>query len=162
MGLSNFDYTSLVAGDRDQPYEAAHPTIPDSALNYDDRDPPVIRHPDVHPGFSEPDCSPHPFDGMAMYSLYQTVLGVRIEGPDEGIEGTDIILTAKVSGGAPSYTLEWWDTAGVIPTSSATETSVQITLPSTDGEASMAVHIIVTDQDGNEVRTQKHITVKPR
>ena len=30
-------------------------------------------NPDKESEFSEPDCSPHPFDLMAIYALYQTV-----------------------------------------------------------------------------------------
>lgn len=40
-------------------------------MNYDDE---VHRyHPNAGATFSEPDCSPSPFDLMAIYSLYQTV-----------------------------------------------------------------------------------------
>ena len=39
----------------------AHPTIPDSVMNY------------VNFTRTEPDCSPHPFDIMIIYALYQTV-----------------------------------------------------------------------------------------
>ncbi len=68
LGLSNFDYGDLVLHDA-QYYDAAHPTIPDSVMNYDNEE--DIRHPVGH-GFSEPDCSPHPFDVMAIYALYQS------------------------------------------------------------------------------------------
>ena len=44
------------------PYETAHPTIPDAAMNYDSK---------VASNLREPDCSPHPFDVMAIYALYQ-------------------------------------------------------------------------------------------
>ena len=39
----------------ESPYEAAHPSIADSVMNYD----------------REHDCSPHPFDILAIYALYQ-------------------------------------------------------------------------------------------
>ena len=60
-----------------QHYIAAHPTIPDSVMNYDSfdatkRSTPYIRHPRVVHGFAEPDCSPHPFDVLAVFALYQT------------------------------------------------------------------------------------------
>lgn len=88
LGLSNFSYAALFEGtvasslperlrdllnfDEDQqPYEVAHPTIPDSAMNYDQNE--KIRHPGVGTSFSEPDCSPHPFDLMAIFALYQSV-----------------------------------------------------------------------------------------
>ena len=45
-------------------YHVAHPDIPDSVLNYD---------PKVDAGHTEPDCSLHPFDVLAIYALYQTV-----------------------------------------------------------------------------------------
>ncbi len=38
-------------------------------MNYDD--PLAIRHPLVDSGFEERDCSPHPFDIMSIYALYQ-------------------------------------------------------------------------------------------
>ena len=45
-------------------YKRAHPDIPDSVMNYDQRIPEIS---------DEPDCSPHPFDILAIYALYQTV-----------------------------------------------------------------------------------------
>lgn len=45
----------------------SHPSIPDSVVNYD-HDPAVN-------DLSEPDCSPHPFDVMAVFALYQTGFG---------------------------------------------------------------------------------------
>ncbi len=45
-------------------YVISHPTIPDSVLNYDKY---------VRGGIEEADCSPHPFDIMIIYALYQTV-----------------------------------------------------------------------------------------
>ena len=46
-------------------YVVAHPTIYDSRMNYDTRA--------LGPGIDEPDCSPHPFDIMAIHALYQGV-----------------------------------------------------------------------------------------
>ncbi len=67
LGLSNFSYFDLVFR-QGQPYEASHPTIPDAVMNYDSI---VSRyHPGVTSAFSEPDCSPHPFDVMAIYGVY--------------------------------------------------------------------------------------------
>ena len=57
LGLSNFDYLEFWAS------YTAHPSIPDSVLNYDS---------EVAQISDEPDCSPHPFDVMAITSLYQT------------------------------------------------------------------------------------------
>ena len=66
LGLSNaaapLDYwTSL--SDR-QGYAISHPTISDSVLNYDKY---------VRGGIEEADCSPYPFDVMAIYALYQNI-----------------------------------------------------------------------------------------
>ncbi len=47
-----------------QPYDVAHPTVPDAVMNYDD---------EVSQITYEPDCAPHPFDIMAIHALYQTV-----------------------------------------------------------------------------------------
>ena len=71
--MSVFSVLNLIT-DRAQ-YELAHPTIADAVLNYDknvrqnrmnnDSTMPQVRW--------EPDCSPRPFDIMALYALYQTV-----------------------------------------------------------------------------------------
>jgi hypothetical protein len=55
-----------------QPPEASHPTIPSSVMNYDDdtREVWFRSRPQID---NERDCSPHPFDIMALYSLYQKV-----------------------------------------------------------------------------------------
>ena len=39
-------------------------------MNYDG---PEIVHPQGVEGFTEPDCSPHPMDIMAVYALYQKI-----------------------------------------------------------------------------------------
>ena len=68
LALSGLDYSDLIFFGA-QLYHGAHPTIPDAAMNYDnDTD---IRYP-VGTGFSEPDCSPHPFDILVLSALYQT------------------------------------------------------------------------------------------
>ena len=51
-------------------YSVAHPTIPESVLNYDDQA--ADRANWITSGYKEPDCSPHPFDVMAIYALYQS------------------------------------------------------------------------------------------
>ena len=65
LGLSNsaapLEYLSLTSA---AGYVISHPTIPDSVLNYDKY---------VRGGIEEADCSPHPFDIMIIYALYQTV-----------------------------------------------------------------------------------------
>ena len=65
LGLSNVDYPII----SDQQSYEAPPTIPDAVMNYDSRK--HIRFP-VGSGFSEPDCSPHPYDILALYALYQS------------------------------------------------------------------------------------------
>ena len=66
LGLSNagnpLDYLNYGSYDR---YVISHPTIPDSVLNYDPRG--------LGPGQDEPNCSPYPFDVMAIYALYQNM-----------------------------------------------------------------------------------------
>ena len=58
LGLSNVNYP-ILGPPAD---EASHPTIPDAVMNYDSK---------VASNFREPDCSPYPFDVMAIYALYQ-------------------------------------------------------------------------------------------
>ncbi len=52
-----------------------HPTIPGSVMNYDHR---IKDAEDQHgitwTSFSEPDCSPHPFDILAIFSAYQSMI----------------------------------------------------------------------------------------
>ena len=57
LGLSNFTRNLLAL------QTASHPTIPNAVMNYDSET-------EVY----EPDCSPHPFDIMAIYALYQTLV----------------------------------------------------------------------------------------
>ena len=45
----------------------AHPSIPDSVMNYNSE----VSRETVPEDFDEPDCSPHPFDIMAIQALYQ-------------------------------------------------------------------------------------------
>ena len=63
LGLSGFPWLEFWR------YQTAHPTIPDSVMNYDSK----VSRAIVPQGFGEPDCSPHPFDIMAIEALYQTV-----------------------------------------------------------------------------------------
>ena len=59
LGLSGFSWAGLLTSQGS--YEMSHPTISDSVMNY------------WQYTATEPDCSPHPFDIMAIYALYQTV-----------------------------------------------------------------------------------------
>ena len=58
LGLSNFSYYEALSS------AVAHSHIPDSVMNNDRRVSLIV---------DEPDCSPHPFDVMALEALYQTV-----------------------------------------------------------------------------------------
>ena len=70
LGLSNINYPIW-----SQPYNAAHPTIPESVMNYD-WESHFLYDPSSKPDpwkRIEPDCSPHPFDIMAINALYRPV-----------------------------------------------------------------------------------------
>ena len=71
LGLAGFDYLNFVLVQR-QSYHKAHPTIPDTVMNYDNET--KSDWFDWGPSIEEePDCSPHPFDILAINSLYQQV-----------------------------------------------------------------------------------------
>lgn len=74
LGLADItlDLIEIIGAGFKQPYETAHPTIPDSAMNYDGDVPKHWARWAPSP-LNEPDCSPHPFDILAIYALYQTV-----------------------------------------------------------------------------------------
>ena len=65
LGLSGVSLPRVLR----QSYEMAHATIPDSVMNYDWEVPSWA----YLLAIDEPDCSPHPFDIMIIYALYQTV-----------------------------------------------------------------------------------------
>ena len=76
LGLSGIVHFDAGFGDDQAKYDMAHPDISNAVLNYDKQ---------VHANFRfndrlemqnrrEPDCSPHPFDTLAIYALYQTVV----------------------------------------------------------------------------------------
>ena len=66
LGLSGFTLFAFAPNkDDEEIYRMAHPIIPDSIMNYDGRVPVFT--------LNEPDCSPHPFDIMALNTLYQGV-----------------------------------------------------------------------------------------
>ena len=67
LGLSNINYPILGG----IPDEASHPTIPDAVLNYDSNAKSTF--PGWGTSHTEPDCSPHPFDLMAFWALYQSI-----------------------------------------------------------------------------------------
>ena len=69
LGLSGFFHTAILNDAKR--YDMAHPTIPGTVMNYDGEE--SIRYP-VGANFREPDCSPHPFDVMAIEALYQTLV----------------------------------------------------------------------------------------
>ena len=66
-GYSNWDLLRFLGGKERgerEIYRRAHPSIPDAVMNYDER---------ITGVSDEPDCSPHPFDILAIWALYQTV-----------------------------------------------------------------------------------------
>ena len=76
LGLSAFTVQSVPFGSRSV-YVGSHPTIPDTVMNYDYES--TFLYDSSRPENEmwirpepEPDCSPHPFDIMAIYALYQT------------------------------------------------------------------------------------------
>ena len=75
LGLSSFDYLNFVTNLGGVSYHVAHPTIPDSVMNYDEEISQLIEKAqlDMEDTPNEPNCSPHPFDLMAIYALYQNV-----------------------------------------------------------------------------------------
>ena len=70
LGSSGFSHLDLVSpiwnleSSKTAIHRRAHPSIPDAVMNYNQRVPEIS---------DEPDCSPHPFDILAIYALYQTV-----------------------------------------------------------------------------------------
>ena len=74
LGLSGYQLRKVIedltTSQQEASYVMSHPTIPDSTMNYDSR---VRRNHVSGIVRFEPDCSPHPFDLMALYALYQTV-----------------------------------------------------------------------------------------
>ena len=117
--------------------------------------------------FSEPDCSPHPFDLMAIYALYQTVPHVSISGPAQGRRLTGVTLTANPSRGTSPYTYEW-STPGWSLTFAPNDraSSVSITLPDVSGtdpveQRTVTVMVTVTDANGKVGRGRHKVVVNP-
>ena len=61
LGLSGFSLLDLLSEERI--YTIAHPKISDSVMSYDSETPVL----------NEPECSPHPFDILAINALYQKI-----------------------------------------------------------------------------------------
>ena len=154
LGLSNIDYPTF-----SNLYEAAHPTIPDSLLNYDHE------VDDYYPGassrFSEPDCSPHPFDLMALNAVYQVVPRATIT--SSSIGSTEVQLSALVSGGVAPYDFRWSDSGGKLVFSpNASSSTVSATLDSgVTRRSTVTVQVVVSDKNGTEAHTEVAITVDP-
>ncbi len=144
-------------------------------MNYDDRWDRIenrwlsyIRHPFSGSGFSEADCSPHPFDIMVIYALYQTAPRVSISGPTSGVELTTVQLrAAHVSNLTPPYTYEWtasWPNLTFTP--NIKSESVSMALPDVDAsdpaeQIRVIVEVKVNDANGRMGRGQHVITVDP-
>ena len=73
MGLSGFSLDDLIFHGGEPRYETAHPTVPDSVLNYDGKVYQFYSTGGLSADFEENDCAPHPFDIMALFALYQNV-----------------------------------------------------------------------------------------
>ena len=63
LGLST---RSLFEIGKNGPYYSAHPSTADAVMNYDGKTP------GLPSSFSEPDCTPHPLDVLAIHALYQS------------------------------------------------------------------------------------------
>ena len=75
-GLSGLNEDVIDTDNTRAHFEMSHPTLPESVLNYDSQVPHFWSNGIAGSGTRvgwEPDCSPHPFDIMALYALYQTV-----------------------------------------------------------------------------------------
>ena len=153
LGLSNVNFPNLTR----QPIDIAHPTIPDSVLNYDDKL--LNYYPAVGANFEEPDCSPHPFDIAAIYALYQWVPHISVEGEGEGAIGDEIQLTAKVSGAVPSYDVTWSVPSGQL-TISGSGTTVRVTLPNTVPVSGSVYDVIATVIDSRRLEASTLFGIK--
>ena len=112
----------------------------------------------------EPDCSPHPFDLIAVYALYQTVPVVSVSGQTSGVEGDPIRLTSSVSGGVGPFSYSWSSPSNLLQFSTSPHaSSVNLTLPDIDGEISVRpIVLVVRDSRGIETRTSVYITTVGR
>ena len=158
--------SSMLFAGFSQPYEVGHPTIPDSVMNYDSKVPNWAGWVPLQASvLDEPDCSPHPFDVIAAYALYQNVPRVSISGPSSGLELTWITLTAGVSGGALPYTYEWSAKPWSLAFSPHNESpSVSIYLPDVAGvdsvdERTITIEVTVTDANGTVAKDQHLILI---
>ena len=110
---------------------------------------------------SEPDCSPHPFDLMAVYALYQTVPIVSISVPSSGLELTRGPLNASVVDNLTSPYAHEWSSGGWNLAFSPSNTSslVSVTLP--DVHRRIPIEVKVTDANGKVGRDRHVISVRP-
>ncbi len=156
LGLSNINLL--------RPWDlqgAAHPSIPDAAMSYDGEVPKVHREMIDF----EPDCSPHPFDVMAIYALYQAVPIVSISGPASGPELTWIQLTANPSDGVPPYTYQWTKERVDAKLSNAQSPTVSVYLPDVAAndsvdERTITLEVTITDFNGTVATEQHMVEVK--
>ena len=151
----------------------AHPLISGSIMNYDELDL-TVPMPRPHPGTvslpKEDDCSPHPFDVMAVYALYQTTPRVTISGPKSGTEMSEVKLeVSEISKMTSPYFYEWWsvEPRGLTLTPNRASNPAYITLPAMSifgpvERGKVTVEVIVTDSNGRAALDRHVITVMPR
>ena len=123
--------------------------------------------PNARDPLDELDCSPHPFDVIAINALYQTAPRVVIEGPVRGAELTDVQFTVgQESNLAHPYTYEWtmsWPGLQFSPDNESD--SVSIRLPDVDAsdpveQRRVTIEVKVTDSEGNMTRDSHEIEVR--
>ena len=120
---------------------------------------------------SEPDCSPHPFDLMAVYAHLSKQDDPRscnhLRDLTSGLELTQVNLSAAaVDNLTPPYNYEWssgpWNLAF---SPSNTSSLVSVILPDVDShdpvqERRVTIEVKVTDANGKVGRDQHVITVQ--
>ena len=148
LGLSNIA-PDLVST---QSYRAAHPTIADAVMNHDGEVGETT--------FSEPDCSPYPFDLMAIYALYQSATTpaptVSIPAP---FTGQTVTMTASTGDSPTSY--QWQERSG----SSWTNLGQASTLPQyrvTSSTRAVRVFRVVTTYRSGATLNSAPVTISWR
>ncbi len=148
-----------------------HPSISGSTMNYDDYDLkiPSLFRPATMELPAEPDCSPHPFDVMAINALYQSAPRAVIEGPVTGNEMTRVeFRVGQVSNLTLPYTYEWsmvgqWN-LDFSPDNMSNPVSIELPdVAPNDSveERTVIIEVSVTNANGTMTRDRHRIEVKP-